>query len=110
MIQSSNSGEIALEFGINSYDGYITLNIYVQPGSKVVQICGVFADALKIKISAKAVDGKANQALIEVMSTLFKLSKSQIQIIGGEKSRYKRVKLSDISADDAMRLINANNL
>ena len=95
-----------MEFGIISYDEYITLNIYVQPGSKVAQICGTFADALKIKINAKAVDGKANQALIEIMAKLFKLPKSQVQIISGEKSRHKRVKLIGILADDAIRLIN----
>ncbi len=44
---------------------------------------------IKIKINKPAVDGKANKAIIEYLSELFKLPKSNITFLNGEKSSQK---------------------
>ena len=46
-------------------------------------------DFYKIKISAKAKDGEANEAIIEALAKYFSLRKSSISLIFGEKSRNK---------------------
>ena len=50
----------------------------------------------KVYLTAPAVDGKANKALIEFLSEYFQVSKSQIEIIKGLKSRSKTITISSI--------------
>jgi len=49
---------------------------------------------LKIKVSAPAVDGKANKAVIELLATYFKIRKSAISIVKGEKGRDKIIEIN----------------
>jgi len=49
----------------------------------------------KVHVTAPAVDGKANKALIELLSEFFNVKKSSIEILRGETSRNKVVKIGD---------------
>lgn len=53
--------------------------------------------AFKVAVSAAPVDGKANKELIGIMAKYFKLPRSSITIIKGEKLRYKILEISEIS-------------
>ncbi len=44
---------------------------------------------IKVKINQKAIDGKANKAIIEYFSEILKIAKSKIEIVNGEKSSIK---------------------
>lgn len=67
-------------------------NIKVIANSKVNSI--EFSDELiKIKIMARAQDGKANKAIIEYLSKTLKISKSKISITHGEKSSLKTIQI-----------------
>lgn len=46
-------------------------------------------DIIKVKITAQPIDGKANKALIEFLSKLLKVPKSDFEIIRGETSKEK---------------------
>lgn len=72
-----------------SYD----LIVYLQPGAKRNQIAGKHGDYFKIKVKARAVDGAANRALIEFLSEIFDIPQSSMNIIRGEKSRMKTVRI-----------------
>ena len=48
---------------------------------------------IKLKISQKPVEGKANKAIIEYLSDLLKLPKSKINILHGHKSSIKTIEL-----------------
>jgi uncharacterized protein len=68
------------------------LNIKVIPNSKknsIVQEEGRF----KIHLAAPAVDGKANEALIEFLAEHFNVKKRQVRIVRGSTSREKVVEL-----------------
>jgi len=69
----------------------ITLKIYVQPGAKQNEIVGLHGEALKIRLSARSIDGRANDALIKYLALLFKIPLRQVAIVQGEKSRHKTV-------------------
>lgn len=71
----------------------VVIDIYVQPGAKISQIIGKHGDRLKLKIGAPPIDGKANQAVIDFFAKLLNLTKNNIAIVSGEKSRNKRVSL-----------------
>jgi len=62
------------------------LKVLVKPNSKSDEVLGWEGDVLKIRVSAPAVDNKAN---IAVLKLLKKFSKKRISFISGLKSREK---------------------
>lgn len=70
-------------------DGRITLTLHIQPGAKKTEIAGRHGDALKIRLAAPPVDGKANEALIRYIAERLQLSKSAVSLKSGQTSRQK---------------------
>jgi len=77
------------------------------PKSSRNEIRGVVGDYLKIAIKALPEEGKANQELIKFLSKKLRISKSEISIISGLKSRRKEILLK--TNEDILKLINAGN-
>lgn len=71
----------------------LILNVHLQPKSSRDEICGTHGDALKIKITAPPIDGKANAHLIKFLAKQFGVAKSKIELISGETSREKRLRV-----------------
>ncbi len=67
--------------------------VKVFPNSKINQVVKVDIDHLEIRTTAKAVDGHANQALIELISDFLPCKKSQIFILKGLTSRHKVIQI-----------------
>jgi uncharacterized protein (TIGR00251 family) len=70
-------------------DGRITLTLHIQPGAKKTEIAGLHGDALKIRLAAPPVDGKANEALIEFVAETLRLAESAVNLKSGQTSRRK---------------------
>lgn len=70
-------------------DGRITLTLHIQPGAKKTEFAGRHGDALKIRLAAPPVDGKANDALIKFMAETLHLPKTAITLKCGQTSRRK---------------------
>lgn len=75
--------------------------LHIQPGAKKTEVVGVHGEALKIRLAAPPVDGKANSALIEFLADLFELPKVRVTLVSGQTSRAKRVALSGVSLAEA---------
>jgi uncharacterized protein (TIGR00251 family) len=75
----------------------IHLELRVQPGARRPGIVGVHGDALKLAVNAPPEDGKANQAVIELLAELLGLPCRQVQITRGLSSRSKTVLISGIT-------------
>jgi len=71
----------------------IILNLKVIPRSKINKIVERRDNFLKIKLTAPAIEGRANKALREFLAQEFKISKNKIEIIKGEKGREKIIKI-----------------
>jgi len=70
------------------------INIKVIPKARKNLVCvedGIF----KVYVNSPPVEGRANRAVIEVLSECFNIRKSNIKIIKGEKSRNKVVEIDD---------------
>lgn len=67
------------------------LELHVQPGASRSEFAGRHGERIKVRLAARAVDGKANEALIEFLAEHFKVPKSRVRIASGLKSRRKRV-------------------
>lgn len=83
-----------------SAGGYV-LSLHIQPGAKRTEIVGEHGDALKVRLAAPPVDGKANAALLAFLSQTLCVPRSQVELIGGETSRQKRVAVKGNWPDEA---------
>ncbi len=70
-------------------DGRITLTLHIQPGAKKTEFAGLHGDALKIRLAAPPVDGKANEALVRFVAETLGLAKSAVELKSGQTSRRK---------------------
>jgi hypothetical protein len=83
----------------------LTFTVQVQPRSSRDEIAGVHDGRLKVRISAPPVEGKANERLIEVIAKAFCVPKSSVEIIKGQHSRVKTIKISGIAKEDYDTLV-----
>lgn len=75
----------------------IVLTLHLQPGAARDEIVGLHGDALKVRIQSPPVDGKANQALQRFLAELFAVPRQQVQLIQGETTRRKRVRVAGVT-------------
>jgi uncharacterized protein (TIGR00251 family) len=86
-------------------DGKITLTLHIQPGVKKTEVAGLYGDALKIRLAAPPVDGKANAALIGFVADRLGVAKSAVSLKSGQTSRRKVLEVLAVSAGDVQRLL-----
>lgn len=79
--------------------GAILVAIHAQPGARKCSLIGLHGDALKIKIGAPPVDGKANEELSLFLSELLGISKRNVTLAKGDKSRTKVFRIEGLSLD-----------
>ena len=65
------------------------MNIIVHPNSKKPKVEKDILGQINVYVSAPPVEGKANKAVIEELAVFFKVRKSAIKLISGQKSRLK---------------------
>lgn len=83
--------------------GDLQLTVHVQPGAKTTACAGVHGDALKIRLHAPPVDGKANQALIAWLAKTLDCPQSGIELIRGQTSRRKTLNIQTTQAEAVHR-------
>jgi len=82
------------------------IEIYAQPGAKKTIFDGEFNNRLKIKIKAPPTEGKANDELISFIAEKLGISKKDIILISGEKSRYKIIEIPlDVGKDCLIKFL-----
>lgn len=86
-------------------EGRATLAVHVQPGAKKSGVVGEHGDALKIRLAAPPVDGKANAALIEFLATRLGIARAQVTLKSGQTSRRKVLEIERAPADLVTRLL-----
>lgn len=79
---------------------YTLIKIRVSPNAKRSGFEGLWNGThLKLALRAPAVDGKANEAVIDFLSDFFHIKKSQIQIISGQTNRCKIIRLDVVDLE-----------
>jgi len=89
----------------NNDSGVLIINIKVEPRSSRSGITGSYGDGLKVRLTSPPVEGKANKELIEVLAKEFRIRKKDVEILSGEKSKNKIVKLYGVKCNK-MKLTN----
>jgi uncharacterized protein (TIGR00251 family) len=83
---------------LNEKEGAVTIRVRVQPRAARTEIVGEHNGAIKMKIAAPPVDGKANEECRRYLAKLLKVSATSVEIISGESSRDKVIRVSNMSA------------
>ncbi|MCF6179453.1 MAG: DUF167 domain-containing protein [Geopsychrobacter sp.] len=78
---------------LKEHPGGTIVSLHVQPRSSRNQIVGLHGDSLKIKLTSPPVEGAANKCCREYLAKLFKLPKSDVELLSGDKARQKRILL-----------------
>ena len=86
-------------------EGGIVLTLQVQPRASKNELCGVQGHALKIRLTSPPVDGAANKLCREFLADLFDVPKYAVEIISGETSRHKRIRIASADPDKLFRLV-----
>jgi uncharacterized protein len=63
------------------------------------------AGALKVAVTAPAEDGRANQALTELLREWLGLKRSQVELVGGATSRNKQFLIRDVMPEELQTII-----
>jgi len=83
----------------------VTLTLHVQPGAKRSEIAGLHGEALKLRLAAPPVEGRANEALLKFIAELFGVPLRQVELRQGGQSRHKVVAVtgSRIDPEDLLK-------
>ena len=76
------------------------ISVWVKPGASRNEVVVCEAGVWHIRISARAVEGKANQGLLELLSKRLRLPKSRLEIVRGQRGRRKQVSVDGLSDDE----------
>ncbi|HOB66901.1 DUF167 domain-containing protein [Ottowia sp.] len=78
----------------------LKLAIHATPGAKRTEAAGSHGGALRVRLGAPPVDGKANAALIDWAAAAFGVPKKQVELLHGASGRQKVLGVSFGSAED----------
>ena len=88
-------------------EGAIIFGVRVVPRASKSGIVGEHDGNLKVRISSPPVDGAANAELIKLLAKEFGVSKSDVEIIGGQTSKTKQIRVNGCAAGKISSTLNA---
>jgi len=85
----------------------VVFRIRVVPRASRCESAGFQDDALRLRITAPPVEGKANEACVALLAELLGVKKTRVAIIAGHASRTKTVAVDGVKATEIAALISA---
>ena len=85
-----------------------TLRVHIVPNAKIDNVVGQHGGAIKIKLRAQAVEGKANAALLCFLADQLNISQRAIILEHGQRSRDKVIRIDGMSEQDVRALLGTN--
>ncbi|HEY7327680.1 MAG TPA: DUF167 domain-containing protein [Gemmataceae bacterium] len=82
------------------------LAVRAQPGARRAGVQGEQAGALKVAVTAPPENGRANQALLELLRKALSVKRSQVELIGGQLSRDKRFLIRGLTRSELETRLN----
>jgi len=81
------------------------IKVRVLPKSSRTEIIGIEGDTYKVKLTAPPVEGKANKALIELLAGRLRIGKGKVDIVSGNRSRLKTIRIHGLSSEEVTSLM-----
>lgn len=86
-------------------ESHCILEIKAVPNAPRSEITGWLGEALKVKLHAPPVEGKANAELCTFLAQQLGLPKRAVTIATGDTSRFKRVRIEGLTLDEVRSII-----
>jgi len=86
-------------------DGGIIFAVRVIPRGSRNAIEGAYGEALKVRLTAPALENRANDALCRLLAERLNVPMAAVRIVAGEKSRTKRISISGITRGKIIELL-----
>lgn len=86
----------------------VLLALHVQPGARRTEVAGPYGDALKLRLAAPPVDGRANAALCAFLADRLGVSAAAVTLLAGHSGRRKRVLVAGLTTDEVRRRLAAD--
>jgi len=80
-------------------NGAITIMVRVIPRASRNAIEGAYGEALKVRLTAPALENRANEALRRLLAERLNVQVAAVRIVAGEKSRTKRISIAGITRE-----------
>lgn len=87
---------------VREIDGGVEIAVRAGPGAESSEIAGPYGErAIRIRLAAPPVDGKANDELVEFLADLFDLPRRRVELVRGSGSRSKVVRVGGLGPERA---------
>jgi uncharacterized protein YggU (UPF0235/DUF167 family) len=83
----------------------VRVSIRVRPGSGRTQVGGRYADALVVRVTERAVDGRATEGALSALAEALGVRAADVRLVTGRTSRTKVVEVPDDAAAAVERLL-----
>jgi uncharacterized protein (TIGR00251 family) len=93
-----------MTFDIRNISGGASFAVRVQPGASREGVVGAYGDAVKIALTAPAVDGKANDALVRYLAGVLGVPRLSVEVASGALSRSKVVRVMGVTCEEVARV------
>lgn len=93
----------AYEGVVRAVDGGVVVHVHVQPRAGRTAVAGRHGDAVKIRVHAPAVDGRATEAARVALAAALGVADRAVTLVAGERSRLKQFRVAGVSVEDAER-------
>lgn len=87
-----------MKLGTESRAGAIRFRVKVQARARRQEIVGVHDGALRVRVTAPPLEGRANQAVVELLAEHLRVPRSSIKIAAGERNPLKLVEVAGLDA------------
>ncbi len=87
--------------------GGVEIDLWVQPRASKTAVVGLQGDAIKVRVAAPPVDGRANTELVRFLAKRLGVPRSAVEMVRGEKGRRKTVRIAGLTAADAQARLGA---
>jgi uncharacterized protein len=74
----------------------LRLTVQITPNAKKTEVIGVLADALKLRLQAQPIEGRANEALIRYLADVLQVSRGTVSILHGHTSKRKVIGVAGV--------------
>ena len=85
----------------------VTLAVKVQPRAPTSEVGETLGAELRVKVTAPPVDAAANEAVIRLLAEKFACPRSAVQILRGQTSRHKVIKLHGLNSAEVIAKLSA---
>lgn len=84
---------------IEARGGLVRFRVKVQPRARRDEIAGTYGDALRVRVTAPPVGGRANHALVDLLAERLRVTRSSIKIAAGAHAALKVIEVTGLDPD-----------